>query len=930
VSDQDRLDRLFQEAQRLPAEKRLEWLRSACAGDESLVQEVSARLADADAPPTLAGAGKLAAGMRISHYRLGERLGAGGMGEVWLATDETLGRKVALKFPTLIPTGDQSSRHRLLREARSAAALDHPSVCRVFELGQAEGRDFIAMELIPGQTLASLLVRGPLPVAQALEWGAALAAALDEAHRKAIVHRDLKPGNVMVTPTRQVKVTDFGLARPLHGSREVPDQAETWTMGLTTPGVIVGTPAYMAPELLDGAEAAEKSDIWALGCILYEMLTGVRPFRGTTATAMIAAILAQEPDLSRLPRETPAEVRVLIGRTLRKDPARRVRDAGDIRLALDDAREALRDGLPVADVAPPTTVDAGKPVPASSGPGFSRRHLLLGAGAAGLLGTGAGFGAATLRAPGGQTGDLHLYQRLTFRRGLIRSARFAPDQQTILYGALWDGDECRTFTVRPDSPESRPLELPPSTPVSISAGGELALLLGDHLRGLWPLGTLARVPLAGGAPRQMLENVSFADWSRDGKELAVVRLGAEKARLEFPIGKVIFESKLSTLTFPRVSPAGDTVAFFDHTSNFGGCVVVVDRAGATKYRSPEFLELYGLAWRGDEVWFTGADERRTFRAIHAVNPPGDVRVVMRMPGNATLHDISTDGRLLIAHTADRGESAVLAHGETVERNLSWLDATYMVDLSRDGRLALLTELGQGGGRDNSVYVRGTDGAPAVRLGDGHAMAMSPDGQWVVAAPIIPAPHLDLVPTGAGDPRRLEVPGMTFRQVRWLPDGERIVASAGPEGRSPALVVLALSGGTPRQITPADAPLGPWAISPDGSDVIVTPARADARIYPVAGGEPRPVAGLTAGDRVAAWIEQGLLVTSREARDTVFLVDPVSGQRSRWRRILPADAAGIMDTGSLVVTPDGRSYAYWWHRALSDLYLVRGAEAIGPQ
>jgi eukaryotic-like serine/threonine-protein kinase len=863
------------------------------------------------------GSGGLAPDVRIAHYRLVEQLGAGGMGEVWLAIDEKLGRKVALKFPIAMKTADSSSRQRLLREARSAAALEHAAVCRVFEFGEADGHDFIAMELVHGETLASLLLRGALPVAQALEWGSALAAALDEAHRKGIVHRDLKPGNVMVTPAGQVKVMDFGLARPLPRDSDNTTDVKTWTAALTSPGVIVGTTAYMAPELLKGSPADEKSDVWALGCIFFEMLTGARPFRGGTVTEMMVAILEREPDLTRLPADTPAEVRLLIGRTLRKDPARRLRDAGDVHLVLEDARQALRE-KPIDHALPAATEHAGTH---SAGAAFSRRRLAMGVGAAGLLG--AGFGSAALLRARREPSDVPAYQRLTFRRGMIRNARFAPDQQTILYGALWDGGVCRTWTVRPESPESRPLDLPASTPLSISTTGELALLLGDHLRGLWARGTLARVPLAGGAPRQLLEDVTFADWSRDGKELAVVRAGSQKDRLEFPAGNVIFEPRGSSLSFPRVSPAGDTVAVFDHSSGFGGSVVLVNRSGEVKYRSADFLELFGLAWRGDEIWFSGADERRVFRAIHAVRPPHDPRLVMRMPGNVTLHDIASDGRLLIAHTLDRSESAVLASGETAERNLSWLDGSVVVDISRDGRLVLLKEIAQGGGRSNSVYVRTTDGGPAVRLGDGRAVALSPDGRWAAAVPDLPATHLDLLPTGAGEPRRLEATGMSFRYARWLADGERIVASVNRAGGAVALCLVSIAGAPPRLITAGDVRLQSWAVAPDGSAVVIIDDGGHAWIYPIDGGERRAVYGLEKKDFVHGWIEKGLLVSDGETLDTYFLVNPVSGERERWRQTVPADSAGIMNTGSLVVTPDGHSYAYWWHRALSDLYLLSG-------
>jgi eukaryotic-like serine/threonine-protein kinase len=925
---QRRVEEILREALELAVEERRTWLDVACAGDPNLRSAVEGMLASetetlhVDAaptptPPLTPGAALLTSGALLSHYRLMHRLGAGGMGEVWLATDEKLGRQVALKFPSLALMSHPSTRSRLLREARAAAALEHPSVCRVFELGQADGRDFIAMEHIPGKSLAEHLALGPVPPAQALEWGAALAAALEEAHQRGIVHRDLKPGNVMVTASGQVKVLDFGLARALPGRGEEIANLATWKDDLTEAGAIVGTPAYMAPELLKGSQANEKSDLWALGCILYQMLSGDRAFRGNTANELVAAILEREPDLSRLPPETPAEVRLLLERSLRKDPVRRLRDAGDVRLTLEDARAAMLVARTAPAPVPKDDVAQPQPVPPLV---LSRRRLLLGGSALGLLG--AGFGAATLLQNSRKTTATPSYQRLTFRRGMIRNARFAPDQQTILYGALWDGDICRTFMVRGDSPESRALDLPASTPLAISRSGEVALLLGDHLRGTWAEGTLARVPLAGGAPRELVENVTFADWSPDGSELAISRHDGADEVLEFPIGKVIYRSRTS-LSFPRVSPRGDSVAFFDHDAHFfGGSVVIVDRAGKTLFRAPGYLQLFGLCWRGDEVWFTAADERQVFRAIHAVQPPGPPRVVARLPGNVTVHDVSTDGRLLIAHTSDRSEMA--AHTGTTDRNLSWLDGSQIADLTPDGRTILFTETGQGGGRAGSIYQRHTDGSPAVRLGEGRALALSPDGRWAIAATsTIPSPHLELMPTGAGEPRRIQAAGMKFHRARWLPDGARFVVSAEEQNRGVGLYLFTLSGAPPRALTPAGFRIGGWAVAPDGSAVAVSSRRAALRVFPLDGSAAGTIPGVNQDDAVRAWIDTGLLVTTTGKDDILFLVDVVTGKRQHWLTLAAPDPAGIMGVSSLSVTPDGRSYAYWWHRAVSDLYLVDG-------
>ncbi|HVS03426.1 MAG TPA: protein kinase, partial [Thermoanaerobaculia bacterium] len=300
-------------------------------------------------------------------------------------------------------------------EARAAAALRHPAVCRVFELGQVEGRDFIAMEYLEGETLAARLSRGPVPVPRALAWGAAIAAALEEAHDKGIVHRDLKPGNVVVTPQGEVKVMDFGLARALPGRREGGDGEATWTAGLTARGTLVGTPAYMAPEQLKGQPADEQADVWALGCVLYEMLTGSRPFPGGTATEAVAAVLEREPRWEELPAETPRELRRLLDRCLRKDPARRLRHVGDARLVLEETGDEGAVGELAA-------------LPAGA---FRRSHLVAAA-AVVLLLTSAlivGVVAAVRRpaaAPGVTRLTLALSEDPSQRRTLAGSRTFVP------------------------------------------------------------------------------------------------------------------------------------------------------------------------------------------------------------------------------------------------------------------------------------------------------------------------------------------------------------------------------------------------------------------------------------------------------------------------------------------------------------------------
>jgi TolB-like protein len=334
-----RVKALFLEARELPQEQRQAWLEAACGGDDTLRENVISLLEVEDGMPSgfltpLEGP-VLAPHASVAQYEILERVGAGGMGEVWLAYDRTLERRVALKFPAGDFASDPGYRHYLRREARAAAGLEHAAVCRVFELGRVEGHDFIAMEYLEGETLAERLVSRPVPLHQALTWAAPIAGALEEAHGKGLVHGDLKPANVMVTRTGEVKVMDFGLARRF--SRQGEAKGSTWTISLIDAGMMAGTPAYMAPERLKGQPADERSDIWAFGCLLFELLAGERVFSGMTSAEVAAAILEREPEWHKLPANVPPEIRKVLGRCLHKDPEQRPGDIGELRLAIEHA-----------------------------------------------------------------------------------------------------------------------------------------------------------------------------------------------------------------------------------------------------------------------------------------------------------------------------------------------------------------------------------------------------------------------------------------------------------------------------------------------------------------------------------------------------------------------------------------------------------------
>ncbi|MBK9062684.1 MAG: protein kinase [Acidobacteria bacterium] len=836
------------------------------------------------------------------------------MGDVYRARDLTLGREVAIKVLPDQFGSDPERLARFEREARALASLSHPNIAAIYGVEKNGPVQAIVMELVPGDDLSERVRRGPVALPEAIAIARQIADALDAAHEKGIVHRDLKPANIKITPDGLVKVLDFGLAKAVAARDFFGDDSGASTeLKATREGLVVGTVPYMSPEQARGQAVDRRTDIWAFGCVLFEMLAGRKAFSRETSSDTIAAILRSDVDWTSLPDDVPPALRHLLERCLDENLRRRLRDIGDARPALEDAL------LPVAAV----------PVHPAA-PGVSRRGVLFGGAALGMLGV--GFVGGSAAAGRGRGGAPPSYQRLTFRRGLIRTARFAPDFKTVLCGALWDGDVCRIYTVRPESPESAPLNLPPAMPLAISASGELALSLGTHLRGTMTYGTLARVPLSGGAPREMLEDVKFADWSPDGRDLAIVRRAGARDQLEFPMGTVVAESSTPNggFSFVRVSPGGDFVAAFELAAarDLNGTVTIVDRSGRRKATSRPYVNVFGLAWSGNgrEVLFTAADELPLFRnTLYAMPLDGPVRVLARLPGNVSLHDVAPDGRVLIARTDDRSGISVFAPGAATERDLSWLDAPVLADISMDGRSILFSETGVGGGPRGSTYLRGTNGSAPVRLGDGHAQALSPDGRWAIAR--TGSPHLDLVPTGAGQARRLERSGLTLLTARFLPDSRRVVVRAQPAAGGPRLFVIDIDGTAVDAITPGDVAVGAtgWQVSPDGTAVAVATDRA-LELYPLTPGPPRRVPGVTDRDWPLRWIEDGILISENPAAaGTVFRLDLSTGRRVAWKEIGPTDPTGIMslNLSGMVVTPNGQHYGYGWHRAISDLYLGGG-------
>ena len=852
-------------------------------------------------------------GSRLGPYEISSPLGAGGMGEVYRARDSRLDRDVAIKVLPAEVSSDAGRVKRFEKEARAASALNHPNIVAIYDVGAEGGTTYIAMELVAGKTLRDTLVGGALPTKRLLEIATQLAEGLAAAHEAGIVHRDLKPENVMVTKDGFVKILDFGLAKlvPSLGSGE----SSLPTVSATHPGGLLGTVSYMSPEQAAGQPVDFRSDQFSFGSIVYELASGRRAFQRDTAVDTLSAILHDEPEaLTRVSPQTPVPLQWIVERCLSKDLAERFVSTRDLAGDLKKIREY-------------TSTPAGVLVAGQRPSGTPRRWVkgvlsLLGVAAVGF------FAGKSIPSTRDALGDVSI-QRVTFQKGNVSDARFAPDGETIVYTAEWDGRPQDTYVTRIHATDSRPIGIPRGRVLAVSRAGELAVQFRKE-SGL----ALGRVSLVGGALREVMEDANrWADWSPDGKALMVIRHVNGRDRIEYPIGTVFYETP-GKIEFPRVSPDGETVVFIEGSER-DAVIVTVDRKGRKKtlVRESQGFTVFGeLAWHpSGEVWFDGT-QPGTGDGLFAVSPSGRVRAVLKGVDIPILMDISRDGRLLVEREVFRKEIPALVVGDSSERDLSWLDQSDLSDLARDGSAVLITESGPGGGTNYGIFLRKTDGSAAVRLGEGAAQSLAPDGSWVAALRKEPGPRgwygLERLPTGPGQAEAIPVGELNVQEAKILPpDGKQVFLWAIDAGGAERGYLMDLPHGTPRVWLPKRTRV--TGFSADGRWALVDEGDGRWAIRPLGAGVSRPISGIAAGEEPCCWTADGrslYVVRDGPARESLIvgLLDLADGKRTPWKTLAPVNKAGLFGVSAFHISADNRTYAYSVERVVSDdLFVVSG-------
>lgn len=843
----------------------------------------------------------LTPGTKFGPYEIIVPIGAGGMGEVYRARDPRLGRDVALKILPESFATDPDRLRRFEQEARAVAALNHPNILAIHDIGEQAGSPYLVSELLEGTSLRAELESGPLSQRKTSDYAVQIAQGLAAAHEKNIVHRDLKPENLFVTRESRVKILDFGLAKLAAKTDDAnPDAAyQTLTSAPTEAGVVMGTVGYMAPEQVRGAAIDSRTDIFAFGAVLYEMVSGHRAFKHDTAAETMTAILKEDPpELSELDRPVSPGLERIIRRCLEKNPEQRFQSAKDLAFALDALSGTTSKSAANAAIAGQTK---------------SRAAFITAAAVAFAAIMGAALAWYVHPAPPAPP----TFTRLSYDQGTIIRGRYSADGKSVLYSAILEDGLPDSYAIRGDYPESVAAGLHGALLLAVSRQDQLAVIVRPHLYSHYQwFGTLATTPAGGTQPREILDNVYDADWSPDGHDLAVIDKDQDNWRLQYPIGKILLQGH-NWLTDARVSPDANQVAFFHHSSAISddrGDVAVVDRGGQLRTLSTGWEALEGLSWSpsGKEIWFSAASSGEQF-CIHAVALSGKQRTVFCGTTGVRIHDVAASGRALITADDSRRYLSAVHHGSAETRDLTWLDASVLPILSVDGTQVLFTDVSAAAGNTYATYVRKTDGSPALHIGDGGAGAAINSKSALMILVDNPDASVQIVPLGAGQAKQLSWNGFRPSIANWFPDGNRILIGDDQPGHPLGLYLTDVNGSTPQFLAPSDhIEFVQTVLAPDGDSLLLL-QNGSWSVFSVQHKISRPVRGLQPGENPVGWCADASHIFTRSLNPKgieISKLDIDSGKRELWQTWKPADSAGISFASTEVaITPDGHQMVF---------------------
>jgi len=840
-------------------------------------------------------------------YRIDRELGAGGMATVYLAEDLKHNRKVAVKVlkPELaVAIGAE----RFLAEIKTTANLQHPHILALHDSGEVNGTVFYVMPYVEGESLRDRLDREKqLPIDDALRIANEVADALQYAHERGVIHRDIKPENILLQRGHAV-VADFGIALAA---------SKTGGGRMTETGMSLGTPMYMSPEQAMGArEVDARTDIYSLGCVLYEMLAGEPPFVGPTAQAIVAKVITESPkSLTGQRRTVPPHVDETVQKSLEKLAADRFPSAAAFAESLRDTGRSLR-----------------RPGHGSTHADSHSRPLAGNAARWGVAAVtvtamiAAAWFAGRRSTSNSATDGLSMQQR-TYRTQTIFSARYTTGGESIVYSAAESGSSPRIYALTSAYPQPRTVSDSGTHLLAVSSKDEMAVLVGaafNHHRVF--TGTLARMPVDGGTPRELLTGVHDADWSPDGSQLAVVHDVNGKDRLEYPIGTVLYETP-GYLSDVRVSLDGQHVAFNDHPEKGDnrGAVAVVDLKKQYKVLSPQFLAIEGLAWiEGGKTLAYSASNNGGILKVNEVTLGGEDHPGSPGVGNATIEDIARDGRRLIIRGDEFKRIWVKLASDSVPRDFSWLDVSFFPLLSGDGSLLAFGDGSDVAGEHYAIMLRRTDGSPALRLGEGAVLGMSRDRQSVLS--VLPASPVQLMlyPIGAGEARRLDKGEFAgINAAAFVGNGSELLVCGNEPKRLTRCYVRPLAGGTFRPITPEG--VRRTVASSDGQ-YIITLIGDEYRQFAIQDGSSQRVPGLGPNDNLIRYSPDGKSVWVRGTRSQpvrIEQVDLTTGTRSRLLPEFGASRAGVLNVAEVTLADDPRSYAYMERESASYLFELKG-------